>query len=121
MSSARLSRMKFRVLAKKSERPKGRHGQKHRPHDFQPELVRDADKRPQRRANRPLRGADRAISSRLLSGNSRQHADFLPVRNFTHGLDFSSLQRYNERTAIGGEPFLQPWHLKNEGDTWIRN
>jgi hypothetical protein len=122
MSSAGLSGMKFSVLAKKSECADTCHRQKHRSHHFQPELVRDPPERSQRRANRPFRGADGAIASRLFSGNSRHHADFLPGRNFAHALDFSSLRRYNDRTAIEGRPFLAPRHLRAKGDIlWIRN
>ena len=94
--------MKFCVLVKKSEGAETRHRQEYRSHHFEPELMCDAPERSKHRANRPLGGADRAISSRLFTRNSRHHADFLPSRNFAHALDFSSLRLYNDRTAIAG-------------------
>jgi hypothetical protein len=118
---ANLSRMKFRVLAEESKYAKSRHRQKYSSHDFEPQLVRHAGKRPQRRRNGPLGGADGAIAPGLLACNSRHHAELLPGRNFAHALDFSSLRRYNDPTAVRGEPFLGLRHLRNEGETWIRN
>jgi hypothetical protein len=102
MPSARLSRMKFCVLAKKSKSAQARHGQKYRSYHFEPKLVRDTPKRPQCRANRPSGSADGAIPPCLFARHSRNYADFLPARNFAHALDFSSLRRYNDRTAIAG-------------------
>jgi hypothetical protein len=102
MPGAGLSGMKFRVLAKKSEGAKTRHGQKYGSHHLEPKLVRDAPKRPERRGKGPPGGADGAISSSLFAGHARHYADFLPGRNFAHALDFSRLGRYNDRTAIAG-------------------
>jgi hypothetical protein len=108
--------MKFRILMKRSEGPKTRHRQKYRSHDFEPQLMCDAAKRSEHRANRPFRRADRAISSCLFARYSRHDPDFSPARNIAHALDFSSLQRYNDRTAIEWRPFLASGHLSIWGD-----
>jgi hypothetical protein len=121
MPGASLSRMKFRVLAEKSESAKSRHGQKHSSHDFKPELVRDSPESSERGSNGPSGGTDRAVAAGLLTRDTRHHAEFLPRGNFAHVLDFSSLERYNDATAAKGEPFFQPRHLRSEGESWIRN
>lgn len=80
-----------------------------------------APERSERRGNCPLCRADRAIAPGLFTGNSRRNTDFLPVRDFAHALDFSSLRRYNDAIA-NGEPFRRPPASKErEGKLWIRN
>ena len=120
-SRSGLSRMESRVLAKKSEGAESRHRQKHGPHHFEPKLMRDARKRTQRGRDRTLPGADRAISSSLLSCHPRHNAEFLPGSYFAHGLDFNSLEVYNDATDALSEPFFMPPHLRIEGEMWIRN
>lgn len=102
MPSVRLSRMKFCVLAKKSKSAEACHRQKYGSHHFKPKLVCYAPERPEYRPNRPSGSADGAIPPCLFAGHSRDYADFLPAGNFVHALDFSSLRRYNDRTAIAG-------------------
>src|SRR5579863_1820370 len=75
-----------------------RHDQEDHAGHFQPKLMHDMAEGSGGSANPAPDGVKRATSSRLLSGDAGDHSHFSPSGNFAHGLDFSSLERYNDAT-----------------------
>ena len=70
---------------------------------FQQQLVGCARERSRGRANSCHQRAERAAAADplrgVIPGNSGRCTQLLERRNFTHGLDFNSLGRYNDATC----------------------
>jgi len=100
-----VARFVLRVFADERDSAEGRNHQKHCARDLEPKLVQRAAERADRGAHSAHNSVERAAAPGLLAGNPRHHSQLLPSRNFAHGLDFNSLQSYNDATAGSGEPF----------------
>jgi len=98
------------VFADKGQDAEGRNRQEQCPGDLEPELPEGVTKRAQRRAHSAHDGVERAAAPSLLPGDPRHYSELLPGRNFAHALDFNSLRRYNDGTAVSGEPFRRRRH-----------
>ena len=87
------------------------HQKKDHSRDFEPQLVHGAAKGSAGGTNRAHQRIKSAAALHLLAGNAGHNSSLAPVGNFTHALDFNSLQRYNDPTLASGEPFGESWHL----------
>ena len=93
------------------------HDEEEESHDLEPQLVSGAPYGAARGADAAHDRVKRAVAPSLASRDLGHDPQLSEGRNFTHGLDFNSLRRYNDATrrAATGEPIPQLLHLKIVG------
>jgi len=73
-----------------------RHHQENQPRNLQPQLMQHPSQGPRHRSSGLSRGPHHPAALDLLRGHAPHHPDLSCPRNLAHGLDFNSLQRYND-------------------------